>query len=193
MNFIITVAWALLWQINLQALKKGIWPIFLTKEQKGHACPGTEPGCWTETKKQFAELTNIKSVFLHMMYLTLITHQLPSKSSLTHDLSHVRYPSIRFSTLTAEAIFWLYQTGLPSYTTGMVCFKVHSTACPHLKNGKSNCTQGSHVRAHVREMHTFVWPDILQSMLASLCMQTHTHSVQPQGQLSQGEIEREIG
>lgn len=52
MNFIITVAWALLWQINVQALKKrAFWPILLTKEQKGHACPGTEPACWTETKK----------------------------------------------------------------------------------------------------------------------------------------------
>lgn len=53
-------------------------------------------------------------------------------------------------------------------------------------------TRQPRASTYVGEMHTFVWPDILQSTLASLYADTHT-PYNPRGQLSQGEIEREIG
>lgn len=53
-------------------------------------------------------------------------------------------------------------------------------------------TRQPRASTHAGEMHTFVWPDILQPMLASLYAGTHT-PYKPRGQLSQGEIEREIG
>lgn len=75
------------------------------------------------------------------------------------------------------------------------CCKVHSTACPSPQKWviKLPYTQGGHVRAHMLEKCTPSSGRISSSRCWPLSVCRCTHSVQPQGQLSQGEIEREIG
>lgn len=139
------------------------------------------------------QISIIKSIFLHMMDLTnytTITFKI-----ITDSWSFPCSLSLNKVFNGQQKLFsdYIKLASLLTSTTGMVCCKVHSTACPHLKNGKSNYTQGGHVRAHMLEKCTPSSGRISSSRCWPLCMQTHTHSVQPQGQLSQGEIEREIG
>lgn len=181
MNFIITVAWALLWQINLQALKKGPFDPFCSLKSR-KVMHVVVQSLVVEPKKvcrvdKYQE--RIPSYYVHNLNYTW---SWPCSLSLN-----------KVSNSDSRSYFLTISNWSPFLHLPQECCKVHSTACPHLKNGKSNYTQGGHVRAHMLEKCTPSSGRISSSRCWPLSVCRHTPSVQPQGQLSQGEIEREIG
>lgn len=121
------------------------------------------------------------------MYLTYTNYH---RSSVFPNSVSQKTPTAEAKTQTIKHFnFWLWSLDLLENGPPRdgVCCKVHSTACPHLTNGKSNYTQGSHVRAHMLEKCTPSSGRISSSRCwPPFCTQTHTHSIQPQGSVITG-------
>lgn len=200
MNFIITVAWVCCDKLIYKHLeRKNLFGLFFTlKRIKGHS---SRPDSLNSKIKmlQFDWHAFFYLLLLFLYIKTLLLFIVTNIIDTWFFFLPILYPPKKLSAyikaktratkdfgfLTGFKLVSLsyWRNGSPWDT---VCCKGCAKVCLCLKNGISNYTQGSHVRAHMLEKCTPWSGRISSSQCWPLSACRHTCSIQPQGSVIAG-------